>query len=186
MRIIAGKARGRRLRSPADSSIRPTEDRVREAIFSMIGDLQGAIVVDCFAGSGALGLEALSRGATKAYFFDISKQSIQVINENIIRVGVEDRASVSKIAFHRGLQDIVEGSPDLFFVDPPYKSGQIEVSLNAMLEAQAQVTEGALVVVEASRDEEIPVLPGFLVEDQRIYGSTQVVFLRRAELLGQE
>lgn len=179
MRIISGIARGRRLRSPASARVRPTEDRVREAIFSVIGSVEGAVVVDGFAGSGALGLEALSRGAGEAYFFDISHQAIEVINENIARVGVGDRARVFKQSFLRGLEDLVEGTPDLWFLDPPYDRGLVVQSLEAMAKAEDRVTKGALVVVEAADGEEIVDVGGFVIEDRRRYGSTQVIFLRR-------
>lgn len=179
MRIIAGSARGRRLQSPATTNTRPTEDRVREAIFSILGDIHGAYVVDCFGGSGALGLEALSRGASEAVFFDTSRQAVQVINENIRRVGVEDRAVVFRLSFFKGLRDLLEGTPDLWFVDPPYGSDLVGKTLEALARAEDRVTQDALVVVEMPKEEQLPQFPQFIVEDCRVYGSTQVVFLRR-------
>ena len=179
MRIIAGTARGRRLKSPTSNSIRPTGDRVRESLFSMLGDLKGAVVVDAFAGTGALGLEALSRGAEKAYFFDVSKEAIETIEENVRRVDVEQRATVKRSDFIEGLVTTVTGTPDLFFFDPPYGSDRAARGLEAMIGQTETVTPGALVVWESGVDEEIPIVEGFEVVDEREYGTTRLVFFRR-------
>lgn len=184
MRIIAGSARGRRLRSPKTGAIRPTGDRIRESIFSILGPLEGAIVVDAFAGSGALGLEALSRGAEKAYFFDPSREAIETIQENVERVGVEDRAIVKRRRFEQGLKTEVPESCDLIFLDPPYGKGLDRKALEAMAAEEEIISPGALVVWEMGSDQEAFVVEGFEIEDERIYGASRVVFLRR--LAGEE
>lgn len=185
MRIISGTARGRRLRTPPSEAIRPTTDRVREALFSILGAIHGAVVVDAFAGSGALGLEALSRGAGRCYFFDTSRQAIEVIDENIELVGVKDRAVVQRCSFVNGLKTTVEGTPDLWFFDPPYGTQFAEKGLQAMRMTPDKVTSGTLVVWESGRDEEIPQVEGFKVVDTRIYGSIRLAFFRFGEKEGE-
>ena len=180
MRIISGSAGGRRLASPPGRRTRPTSDRVREALFSILGPMGDAVVVDGFAGSGALGLEALSRGASLAYFFEISRQVVGVIEENVRRVGLEERAVVARVSFVQGLEHVVEGTPDLWFLDPPYNSGLAREGLEAMRDQKEKVTKGALVVVECDRGEEIGEVDRFAVEDERIYGGTKLVLLRVA------
>lgn len=179
MRIIAGKAGGRRLVSPRSNRIRPTGERVREALFSMLGDLDGAVVVDGFAGTGALGLEALSRGARRCYFFDRAREAVATIRENIERVGVSDEAIVGRHSFVRGLEKVVKDTPDLWFLDPPYGTGLAEEALTAMADAEDTVTAGALVVWESGADEEIIEASGFETVEQRSYGRSRLVFFRR-------
>lgn len=181
MRIIAGKAGGHRLIGPPTDRIRPTSDRVRESVFAMLGELEGAVVVDGFAGAGTLGLEALSRGAKQCYFFDTSRQAIETVVENARRTGLEDRALIHQCSFRRGLADVVEGTPDLWFFDPPYGSSLARRGLEAMEQRDDRVTPGALVVWESGRDEPIPSLERFDQVRQRDYGTTRVVFLRCIE-----
>ena len=178
MRIIAGHAGGRRLISPNTDRIRPTTDRVREALFSMLGNVSGALVVDGFAGSGALGLEALSRGAEKCFFFDTSREAISVVRENCRRLDVVDQAIIRRCSFTRGMRQFVTGTPDLWFLDPPYHTDLAEQALLAMEEQVQIVTKGALVVWESHRDEAIPDLARFEITRKREYGSTRLVFLR--------
>lgn len=180
MRIISGTARGRRLKSPPTKKVRPTTDRVRESLFGILGDLHGVVVVDGFAGSGALGLEALSRGAAQAYFFDTSRVACQIVEENASILGFEERALIKRCTFVEGLS-AVKGTPDLFFIDPPYGTELAREALEKMSAAPETVTAGALVVWESGRDEPMPEVEAFEVVDERIYGSTRIVFLRRTE-----
>lgn len=181
MRIIGGTAGGRHLASPDTDRIRPTSDRVREALFSMLGPLDGATAVDAFAGAGTLGLEALSRGADHCYFFDTTREAIATIEENLERTSFHDRATVAQCAFARALTDIIGGTPDLWFLDPPYHSSLARKSLEAMASATDVVTPGALVVWESARDEDIPEVRGFETTRERSYGSTRLTFFRRVE-----
>ncbi len=186
MRIIAGEAKGRRLVGPKSDRVRPTGAKVREALFSMIGDLRDTVVVDAFAGTGALGLEALSRGARLCYFFDPSREAISIIKENIARVGVEDRAKLYRCDFERGLKEIVEGTPDLWFFDPPYGTSLAERGLRAMASAPDIVTPGALVVWESSTSEELFEIEQFEIAEQREYGTTRLIFFRRLEAADED
>lgn len=178
MRIVAGTARGRRLVTLEGVATRPTGDRVREAMFSILGNIEGAIVVDAFAGSGALGCEALSRGAASCYFFDNSRAAIEVIRENVKTVNGEQRANIRKCTFDFGLANHVNQEADLWFLDPPYDSNLAEKALVAMA-GSPYVTEGALVVFETGAQTEPPTAAGFELEENRRYGTTRLVFYRR-------
>ena len=127
MRVIAGEFRGRRLSPPPDRRVRPTADRVREAWFSIIGPyVPGARVLDLFAGSGALGLEALSRGALHATFVELGSPSLGALGQNIAELAVEDRTTVRRAEALRFAARLEKGAFDLAFADPPYRTGQAE------------------------------------------------------------
>jgi 16S rRNA (guanine966-N2)-methyltransferase len=121
MRIVAGEFRGRRLRAPGDRHARPTADRVREAWCSILGDrLVGARVLDLWAGSGALGLEALSRGAVHAEFVERGRTSLLVLRKNVATLDVEDRVTIVRGDALRHVREIPQGAFDIAFADPPY------------------------------------------------------------------
>jgi 16S rRNA (guanine966-N2)-methyltransferase len=121
MRIVGGELGGRRLAVPKDARVRPTSDRVREAWMSILGDaLEGARVLDLFAGSGALGLEALSRGAVSAEFVEMHQASLEALRANVAALGVEDRATVRRGDAIRFVEKLAAGAYDVAFADPPY------------------------------------------------------------------
>lgn len=159
-RIIAGSAGGRRLRTPAGSGTRPTSDRVREALFSRLAHLDalaGAHVLDLYAGSGALGLEALSRGAASAQLVESDRRAAQVCRENITATGLSG-ARVQPVPVERFLAGGSGGAVDLAFLDPPYDLD--EHRLQAVLEALIPwLTADALLVVERSARSPEPVWP---------------------------
>ena len=142
MRVIAGELGGRRLAAPRGASTRPTSERVREALFSMLGELRGLRVLDLFAGSGALGIEALSRGAAHATFVERSAPALAALRANIAALALEERSSVragDALAALRGAETY-----DLVFLDPPYAmaealSDQLSRALPAVLAAGARV-----------------------------------------------
>lgn len=177
MRIIAGRARGLTLKGPPTDRVRPTADRVRESIFAILGDFEDAIVVDGFAGTGALGCEALSRGAALVYFFDSSYDAIEVVRENVGRIEAENHALIYKVSFERGL-GLLEHDPDLIFIDPPYGRGLTLDALDALAACET-VTSGAMVVVEESTESEPLQHAAFDLEDLRLFGQTRVVFYVR-------
>lgn len=177
MRIIAGEAGGRSLASPSDRTIRPTPERAREALFSTVGNLEGAVVADAYAGTGALGCEALSRGAELCYFIDNDDEALELIEENLERIGAGDRGIVLE-GDVEGTLPLIYDDPDLWFVDPPYGSDLAQSTLEAMADA-ACVTEEALVVLEQSSKEEIIEVEGFRIEDNREYGRARLVYYRR-------
>jgi 16S rRNA (guanine966-N2)-methyltransferase len=171
MRVVAGEARGRRLVVPEGTSVRPTSDRVREAVFNALGSLgvlDGASVIDVFAGSGALGIEALSRGAGHAVFVDESRHAIDAIQTNLAVLGLGDRARVVR-GEAVGWVTTAPGRFDLALVDPPYAFDGWD-GLLAGLPAD-------VVVIESNRVVEVPV--GWDVLRDRKYGSTSVRIARR-------
>lgn len=177
MRIIAGSYKGRKLASPNDDRVRPTTDRVRESLFSILGDFSDCVVVDGFAGTGALGIEALSRGADYCYFFDPSYASILLVEENIDRVGASERASIYKVSFDKGLE-LLESEPDVLFLDPPYGSSLAQSALESMAKCE-WVTARALVVVEQSSTDKPVEHEAFELDDERLFGDTRMRFLLR-------
>jgi 16S rRNA (guanine966-N2)-methyltransferase len=183
MRIVAGEFRGRRLQSPKKRDVRPTSDRVREAVFSMIAArLPGARVLDLFAGTGALGLEALSRGAARAVFVDESGDAIRLIWKNIESCGVKDRVEVLQgpaAVVLRRLAGKGRGA-DLFhlaFLDPPYGLGDVEKTMGLLPDLMSQ---SGLVVAEHHRRDVLPErLKDWCLLDQRRYGDTMIsLFVR--------
>ena len=127
MRIVAGEWRGRRIAAPADRRVRPTADRVREAWMSIVLPwLDGARVLDLFAGSGALGLEALSRGAASAEFVELHAPSLRALRENIAALGAEARAVVRRGDALRAIEALPAAAYDVAFADPPYRLGLAE------------------------------------------------------------
>ena len=183
MRIVGGRFRGRTLAGPASQAIRPTSDRLRETIFNILmhayGDpVTGARVLDLFAGTGALGLEALSRGAAFAQFVDDGAEARALIRENVETLGV---AGISRI-FRRDAAKLGPVHPvqpfSLVFADPPYGKGLAEVSL-VSARAGDWITSDALIVVE--EEKAAFVTPeGFEEIERRAYDTTEIVFVRPA------
>jgi 16S rRNA (guanine966-N2)-methyltransferase len=176
LRVVAGSARGRRLTTPAGHEVRPTSDRVREAVFNALGSLDavvGARVVDLFAGSGALGIEALSRGADHAVFVDTSPRALEVVRENVAACGMEDRAQVVRADAVGHLRSTVE-PVDLVLADPPYAfDGWPELLAQA-----AAVAPRGLVVVESDCPV-AAVAPASVLRERR-YGGTVVTIISHA------
>jgi 16S rRNA (guanine966-N2)-methyltransferase len=167
MRVVAGSAKGRRLVAPAGTATRPTSDRVREAIFSMLASLDvldGAVVVDLFAGSGALGIEALSRGAERATFVERDRDAAAVIEANLDATALRDRATVT-----RADAATFAGAVDVAFVDPPYEFDEWPALLDTL--------DAGLAVLESDR--EVDVGAKWLVNKVRRYGSTVVTLAER-------
>ena len=145
MRIISGQAGGIRLKPPEDRNIRPTEDRVKESLFGTLGDLTGKIVIDLFSGSGALGLEALSRGAEKVYFIEKERRHVKLIEENAALVLKAMNATPSQISIHCEdaksaptlLPDLAGGPIGVILADPPYAETPDTYGANALITDQA-------------------------------------------------
>ncbi len=177
LRIIAGEAGGRRLATPDDDSIRPTSSRAREALFSTVGNLTDAVVADAYAGTGALGCEALSRGASHCYFLEQDPEALGLIEENLDRIDAEDRGIMLEGDVVGSLRMMYD-DPDLWLLDPPYDAELGASTLQAMREADC-VTENALVVLELGHRQAVPEIDGFRIEDVREYGHTKLAYLRR-------
>jgi len=177
LRIVGGKHRGRRIAAPTGDFARPTTDRVREALFSILTSkdvLADARVLDACAGSGALGLEALSRGAAHVTFFDTSRRALGVISDNIAALGEQATTEVRQADATKPPHAPAPCS--LILIDAPYRSDIAERALPALAAAGWFATE-ALIVIETARDG-APALPiGFHETDRRSYGATQLLFV---------
>ena len=179
MRIVAGKLRGRAIVAPPGDLVRPTSDRVREAVFNVLahGDatLEGARVLDAFAGSGALGLEALSRGAAFATFIDVATDAIAAIKQNADALDV---ARACRVIRGDAIQPPRADAPcDLVFLDPPYRSGLAANALKQLADA-GWIAEDATIVVELGGPFVAP--DGFTLTDERRYGRTRIAFLKKS------
>ena len=179
MRIIGGTARGRRIKAPKGSAIRPTADRVREALFNILPrDLSGKQVLDLFAGSGALSLEALSRGATSALLVDESTEATGLIRGNLETLGFTDRARIWTVPVGKALSRLAREGPgyDAIFLDPPYDGGWVNRTM--ALIAQAGILHaGGAAVAEHSMRERVEEKYGELVRrGHRRYGDTVLSF----------
>ena len=173
MRIVAGLARGRRIRSPEGSATRPTSDRVREALFNALfsrGALDEARVADLFAGSGALGLEALSRGAAHCWFVEDDRAAVAVIEENLDTLGLRDRATVVRGRVETCLGELPDDL-DLVLADPPYAFDDWS---GLLVRVGARLAPDGLVVAESDRTVDVP--PGWEKQRERTYGGTVIVF----------
>ena len=186
MRVVAGKFRGRALTAPPGLATRPTADRVRQAVFDVVAhapfapSLQGARVMDLFAGSGALGIEALSRGAAFCLFVETDEQARGALRTNLDALGLIGAGRVHRRdATDLGLRPASDGTPfDVAFLDPPYGKRLGEAALMG-LAAGGWLAPGALAVLERGADEPLFALEGFECVDQRGWGPAAVSFFRR-------
>jgi 16S rRNA (guanine966-N2)-methyltransferase len=180
LRIIAGELRGRKLSTVAGLATRPTADRTREAIFNILGPgIRGAHVLDLFAGTGAFGIEALSRGAASALFIEMGREALAVLERNIQACGLAERASLIRWDAARNLDCLRNREPvfRLIFLDPPYRQGLVAPALSHLHAARC-LAEGARLVVEHGVEDPLPELGGaYLLQDRRRYGKTLVSFL---------
>lgn len=187
MRIIAGQRRGHKFDGPKGDLTRPTSDLVRESIFNILGpSIEGLTVVDLFAGTGALGLEALSRGAARAIFVERDREAVALIYRNVATLRYEDRAKVmltDAYRFARGLVGDPEGGPLVVFIDPPYREYEHrKKQVCAMLAGlAAQLPDGSTLVVESSRTLDDQTLPELDRWNVRRYGGTLVAILTLGE-----
>lgn len=179
MRVITGTARGRRLITLEGEDVRPTTDRVKEALFSIIQfEIEGRKILDLFAGSGQLGIEALSRGAKSAVFVDLSKKSVEVVKQNLESTGLGKNAIVlntDSIAFAASRADRY----DIAFLDPPYRTGLLQKALPLTANI---MNEGGVIICEAPFDEELPEEAGsFKMTKEYKYGKIKLVTYRFEE-----
>jgi 16S rRNA (guanine966-N2)-methyltransferase len=185
MRIVGGRHRGRPLLAPPGDTVRPTSDRAREALFNILSHgrlaadgipFAGAAVLDAFAGTGAVGLEALSRGAAEAVFFEQNPEALAVLRKNVERLGESDCVQIMPGDATRppraGLRCAVA------FIDPPYRSGLAGPALEA-LDRAGWLGPDALAILELGKREDLVPPAGFTPVDERLYGAARLVFLRR-------
>ena len=178
VRVISGSARGLKLNTPGDDRVRPTTDRVKESMFNIVQDwVYDSQVLDLFAGSGALGIEALSRGASQAVFCDNSPDSIKIIKSNIEKARVVDRSQIVSGDFKRCLRDMwtKNQSFDMIFVDPPYYEGLFEEVLDTIRSCKILKKDG-IVIVEHDAKRPIGRVEGLGVYKEKKYGITMLTF----------
>ncbi len=180
LRVIAGELKGRKIRTVRGIKTRPTADRTREAMFNILAfQITGSRVLDLFAGTGAFGIEALSRGAASAVFIDCDRESISTLNENIQQLALESQTTVLRCDLTRGWDCLrsLKSTFDLIFMDPPYNKEMIAPTL-FHLDTSHFIDKAARVVVEHSVFEPLlEVASPFEITGQRRYGKTLVTFL---------
>jgi 16S rRNA (guanine966-N2)-methyltransferase len=181
VRIIAGKFRGRKLECP-EFVTRPTLDRVREALFSILGDISDQVVVDLYAGSGALGLEALSRGARQVTLVEADRAAVQVIRKNVANWGADAQLRILQSNVERAGAALSAAGPlDLVLADPPWKIA-IEAALTVQRLVKDMLAPGALLVLGHAARDELGLLEdgSFALESRRTWGDSGLSFLRHS------
>ncbi len=180
MRVITGSARGRKLTTLDGDNVRPTPDRVKEALFSIIQfQIEGRRVLDLFAGSGQLGIEALSRGAKQAVFVDAGKDSIAVVQSNLEHTGLSENAKVKHMDFSAFLLQNREPF-DLAFLDPPYRTGLLQQALPMVAEV---MNKGGLILCENPGEEEMPESAGDFIKTRSYrYGKIVLTLYRHKDV----
>lgn len=181
MRVISGSARGSRLSSIDSELTRPTLDRVKESLFNILqNDIKDSVVLDLFAGSGALGIEALSRGASKAYFCDKNKHAINMIKQNLEKTRFLEKSVIFNKDFKQCLDEINQ-KVDIIFIDPPYKDNLSVESVKIIIEKGILNKDGIMIIEtdEICRDERgLEDLKNIRIADKRKYGRVNLIFIK--------
>ena len=178
MRVIAGKYKGRKLESPENYDIRPTTDKAKEALFSILmNDVPGSRVLDLFAGTGSLGIEALSRGASECVFADHGRQATALVRQNLASCGVQEQARVMTGDYRKVLSSL-NGSFDIILMDPPYGRDLLPEAFE-LIRRQDLLAEGGVIVCEHRKEEELPEeIEGYIREKERRYGIVKLSIYR--------
>ena len=181
MRIISGKARGTKLYTLEGIATRPTLDRVKESLFNIIqNDIEDSTVLDLFSGSGAIGLEFLSRGAKRAVLCDSSKDAIKIIKQNVQKTHFEEKVEIYNMEFTKLVERLQNQKFDIIYIDPPYATDFIKISLEKIIEYEL-VNENTKIIVET--DDETRILNQIEkmdveITDKRKYGRATIIFLK--------
>jgi len=180
MRIISGTSKGRRLVTPKGPALRPTSDRVKESIFNILGEeVEGKVVLDLFAGTGSLGIEALSRGATKVSFVEKSREALRLIKRNVLQCGMAGQSEILAKDVNRAIGILSQRgeSFDLILMDPPYVKGLIQRTL-LKLQSNRIHRDESILVIEHNRREPLPKrIEGWDLLRERAIGDTVISFL---------
>ena len=184
MRVIAGQAKGKRLNSLEGDATRPTLDRIKEALFNIIQfDIEGANILDLFSGSGALGIECLSRGADHAVLCDNSYEAIKIINQNIENTKFVEKATVINKDYILALKKLSkeEYKFDIIFLDPPFKTDFDVKALNEIIELELLNDDGVIIIEtnDKRKEEEILKNKKIRIHDKRQYGTVMLIFVRK-------
>lgn len=181
MRIISGTSRGRRLSAPKGHGLRPTSDRVKESIFNILGNkIEGQVVLDLFAGTGNLGIEALSRGAKRVIFVERSRDALRTIQSNLLRCGFSDQTEVIPREVNRaiGLLEARGETFDFILMDPPYEQGWVQRTLAKLNHHKIYHEDSALVIEHSCREPLPPKTGRWTVLKQRRIGDTMISVLQ--------
>jgi 16S rRNA (guanine(966)-N(2))-methyltransferase RsmD len=178
MRVIAGKLRGRQLRAPKGLATRPTADRAREAIFQILGNLSDLVVLDLYSGTGAMGIEALSRGAARATFVENDAAALRALKENLGRLGIVDQATVLETTVERARPRLVKLAPfDLVVADAPWRIAQEAAELVARQTRGLVASDGRVLLGHPTATPvELPESSGLVLVDRRKWGGTGMSF----------
>jgi len=183
MRIISGEARGRTLFAPSGDQTRPTSDKIRGSLFNILnGCIQDAQVLDLFGGTGALALEALSRGAAHAVISDSSRTAVECIRrnaQNVLKDGLNDRALILKSDYRSAITVAGARRFDLVFLDPPYRMLDVYADAVSRLDRAGMLAEDAVIVAERQVNAQVSFPEKFEIYDTRTYGETAIDFVRR-------
>jgi len=180
MRIIAGRLKGRRIDAPTWDGLRPTSDKLRETLFNVLAPrIEGAVVLDGYAGTGAVGIEALSRGAAHVTFVEPDRRAIALVESNLQRCGVTDRYAIIRARFAGTERPPFGDRFDLVFLDPPYGSGELAAALDA---AAPVVADGSILILEHAKRDATPAVSGPLVRTRELVsGDSALAFYARAK-----
>jgi 16S rRNA (guanine966-N2)-methyltransferase len=181
MRVIAGSARRLLLKTPEGMDTRPTTDRIKETLFNMLMPyIPGAVFIDLFSGSGGIGIEALSRGAKRAYFVESNQKAYSCIVDNIEHTHLTDKAVVLKQDVFAALRGSVRERIDVIFMDPPYNQ-EYEKRVLEILKESPYIDEDTLIVVEASKETDFGYVEslGFAIDKEKIYKTNKHVFIKK-------
>lgn len=184
MRVISGSAKSLKLKCPEGMETRPTTDRIKETLFNMLqNDIRGSVFVDLYAGSGAIGIEALSRGAEKCFFVDKNRQSIQCIKENLNTTKLIDKAIIKQQDAIDSLHAIKDEVVDIIFIDPPYNHGNEERLLEVLSEC-TYVDADTIIIIEASLQTEFDFCTkwGYIIANTKKYKTNKHVFIRKSKM----
>lgn len=182
MRVISGSARGTKINSIEELSTRPTLDRVKEAVFNIIQNkIENSIILDLFSGSGAIGIEFLSRGCKKAYMCDLSRSAINIINQNLEKTRLKENAVVINKDYNKCLQDLEKQNLqfDVVYIDPPYKDNIAVDAVKKILSLNLLKEKGLIIIETDEKDRDIEGLNNLEVQiiDNRKYGRANLIFL---------
>ena len=185
MRIISGEARGRTLFAPNGQDTRPTSDKIRGSLFNILnGCIEDAEVLDLFGGTGALALEALSRGAARAVISDSSRAAVECIRrnaENVLKDSLKERALILKTDYRSAITNVAGRRFDLVFLDPPYRMLETYADAISRLERQGSLSSDVIIIAERRHDALVEYPEEFEIYDTRVYGETAIDFLRRRQ-----
>jgi 16S rRNA (guanine966-N2)-methyltransferase len=181
MRVISGEARGRALYLPPQSKARPTSDRIKEALFNILAPVTGKLFLDVFAGSGSVGIEALSRGASLVVFIEKEPVHCDYINRNLLRCGLTGNYDICKADLLKAIPMLARKGMlfDIIFADPPYEAGLVKQTLEYFANGKLFASDGMIIFQHSVREEpDWKQGRGLIVVDQRKYGDTLLTFLK--------